>query len=281
LILNDKAECRKTDMALDFTIIGAQRAGTTWAFDRLSMHPDVYFPFGKEFNLWNRYETFVTYNRSIIDLYSNRFRSKFAVKNDKTKMGDVSPVYAVMSDLCIEKLYQFYPAVAVIYILRNPILRAYSAKRYSVTHGKIPPDDLRLPEMRRFFSDPGANIHSDYALHVERWQSIADKRQGRPLDVLLYDDLVHSPGSFIKNIASTIGVDQSFYDLIPGEIISARVNSSDQYEIPEELYAEMLAKYRPMIERLQELIGRDLSMWLSPEPFQEQPHLQADRRKSV
>ena len=180
------------------------------------MHPDVYFPFGKEFNLWNRYDTFVTYNRSIIDLYLNRFTSKFAVKNDKTKMGDVSPVYAVMNDLCIEKLYQSYPMVSVIYILRNPILRAYSAKRYSVTQGKIPPEGLRLLEMRRFFSEPGANIHSDYALHIERWQSIVDKRRGRPLDVMLYDDLVHSPRSFIRHIASTIGVDGSFYDLIPG-----------------------------------------------------------------
>ena len=47
---------------LDFLGIGAQKAGTTWLFERLQKHPEIHFPHIKEISFWNAH-----YPRSLKD----------------------------------------------------------------------------------------------------------------------------------------------------------------------------------------------------------------------
>lgn len=47
---------------LDFMGIGAQKAGTTWLFERLRKHPEIHFPHIKEISFWNAH-----YPRSLKD----------------------------------------------------------------------------------------------------------------------------------------------------------------------------------------------------------------------
>ena len=39
----------------DFLCIGVARAATTWIFDRLSQHPDVFLPKGKEVHFFDTF----------------------------------------------------------------------------------------------------------------------------------------------------------------------------------------------------------------------------------
>lgn len=39
---------------LDFLGIGAQKAGTTWLYEKLRLHPDIAFPAGKEVHFWDQ-----------------------------------------------------------------------------------------------------------------------------------------------------------------------------------------------------------------------------------
>jgi hypothetical protein len=251
-------------MALDFVIVGAQRAGTTWTFLRLSMHPQIYFPLGKEINFWNRYFDLAQTNPKMNGLYYGRFESKAIAKDDDLVLGDVSPNYAVMDKSCIDKLYERYPKAKAIYILRNPVLRTYSARRFSVTRGKIPAAGLSEANIEKLFEIPEARLHSDYADHIERWNEVARNRNATPLEIVYYEDLLRDPVKFIKQIASLIGIDGGFYDYLPAKIVGKPVNVAVHRELPGKLYPRILDLYRPMVTRLQALMQRDFSGWLDP-----------------
>jgi hypothetical protein len=249
-------------MALDFTIIGAQRSGTTWAFATLKMHPKVYFPLGKEVNFWSDYETYRHFNASMIGFYRNRFASRFLTGGEGYRSGDISPQYAVLPEPTIKKLYEFYPQARAIYLLRNPVMRTLSARHFSVKTGKLGEQFAELPALRTLLQDPRMLTHSDYAANLERWNAVAGATGAPTPTVLFYGDLRRDPKRFVRDLCRAVEIDDSFFDLLPPETYSERINASTDFVIPPELYEFALQTYRPLIERLQDVLDLDLAHWL-------------------
>lgn len=261
---SDPPRREQVRLQLGFAIIGAQRAGTSWAYSRLSMHPKVYFPLGKEINFWNRYDTLAEQSPWFFDLYSARFRSKFFSSGDGHRLGDVSPMYAPMTESCIDAFYRHCPDASVVYVLRHPVVRTWSARKFSVKHGKIDQKGLEVEALRKALQEREIQRNNDFVGNLERWRRAAERHGGRPPTALFYDQLLASPQDFVQELCQAIGLDGAFYHSIPQDIIAERVNTSTDLGIPPELYEAGLEICRPELLKLQDMLKVDLGRWLDP-----------------
>ncbi|MGH8601683.1 MAG: hypothetical protein ACREXR_02545 [Gammaproteobacteria bacterium] len=110
---------------------GAQKAATTWLFNMLSMHPRIYFPLGKESNAWLIDPEDGPREKILYSYFISRFQKQFQDTNSIYKCGDISPYYATMEEQKIIRIYDRFPQVKTIYLIRHPVDRAWSAVRMS------------------------------------------------------------------------------------------------------------------------------------------------------
>lgn len=106
-------------MKLDFFCIGAQKAGTTTLHDILNTHPEIYLPPRKEaqfFDINERYEKGLNY-------YFSTFFSTYA---GEKYIGNINPNLQ-LEERSIDRLIScFGKEIKIVFILRNPVKRAYS-----------------------------------------------------------------------------------------------------------------------------------------------------------
>ena len=106
---------------IDFLVVGAHRCGTTSLFKYLSAHPDIFMPARKELFFFNRGDRYCRGK----EWYLKEF---FSGAKPHQIMGEASPEYMLGGPcLCIKKTF---PYVKIIAILRNPVDRLFSHKRF-------------------------------------------------------------------------------------------------------------------------------------------------------
>lgn len=105
---------------VDFLIIGAQKCGTTALFEFLNEHPMIVGAVRKEINFFN-YDCF--YDKGI-----NYYHGYFPSKKKNQLYFEASPSYLQDNNYisCI-RIYNYYPKIKMIILLRNPVERAFSA----------------------------------------------------------------------------------------------------------------------------------------------------------
>lgn len=114
----------------DFIICGFQKCGTSALAKNLNQHPKVNvtrtnhekakISDGKEFNFFSKDEKISTYYMGL-DWYKSHF------KQNGTRWGEVSPNYSSTVFDVLDKMKKHLKNTKIIFSLRNPIYRAYSA----------------------------------------------------------------------------------------------------------------------------------------------------------
>ena len=104
-------------MPPNFICPGAARAATTALYYLLIQHPRVFLPSIKETRFFSRdYEKGLSW-------YEQKY---YADVKDETAIGDISPVYLI-DERCPKRIYDALGSeVRLIFMLRNPVERAYS-----------------------------------------------------------------------------------------------------------------------------------------------------------
>ena len=90
---------------LDFLGIGAQKAGTSWLFEALGLHPQLRFPAGKEVHFWDAQRT------NGLEWY----RALFPAQPTGVKSGEITPAYGFLSVDVIGEIREFNPALRMVY----------------------------------------------------------------------------------------------------------------------------------------------------------------------
>ena len=101
----------------NFIIIGVHKGGTTSLYNYLTQHPQIIPPIKKEMDFWSW-----KFNQSI-NWYLAHFPGISEVKNFLT--GEASPSYFDHPNAA-RRIYQFFPKIKLIILLRNPVDRAIS-----------------------------------------------------------------------------------------------------------------------------------------------------------
>ena len=188
----------------DYMVIGAQKAGTTWLWDNMVVHPrieparDVNVPghmdYRKEIHFWTDADRFA----KGLSFYQERF----ADKRDGCLIGDHTPTLYAMPEKKIKMIAELVPNIPVILILRNPVERALSCLKmmHSGTHGRPYLDDVSAEKVYEFLSV--FQRYGAYSTALALWRKYFN------VSVFFYEDLKERPYNFLNVIFETIGVEK-------------------------------------------------------------------------
>lgn len=154
---------------LTFMIIGAQKAGTTWLYDMLAQHPDVFLPAAKELHFYN--------NRDQLAAGYEAYLANFSGAENYAAVGEATPNYLSLIFNPNERDYQNQtddipsviasdlPDISLLVSLRNPIDRAISGFHHFHTRGKLPVN----AKLRDCAETYGILNIGNYANDLQRW----------------------------------------------------------------------------------------------------------------
>jgi len=234
---------------IHFLGIGAQKAGTTWIYHHLSQHPQICFPAGKEIHFWD------IYRKNGIEWWTGLF----ADDHHKRKQGEITPAYAMLDEAAIREIAILLPDLRVFYSLRNPIARAWSSALMALERAEMTIDDASHRWFLDHFKSAGSRLRGDYLSSIRRWQSVFS---GEQFLTIIFDDIIRDPGGVLALLCLHLGVDPNWFGGVPSTELTMPVFPGPGRDLPEPLLASLRVLYKPMINPLSEVLGRDLSPWL-------------------
>ena len=221
-------------MKLDFAIIGAQKAGSTFLRENLKEHPDIYIPNGE-----------VPYFEDP-DYHGNTHLEDYFKKGntDDKLIGIKRPNYLGKEEVP-PRLYEHNPNIKLIVFLRNPVERAFSAYFHGMRMGFLPikkVDDglLKIAEGDKAFHKryPSATELINfgyYYFHLKNYLEYFDRGQ---LYIGFVEDYKSNPLLTIQNLYRFLGVKEDF---IPSSLNKKPMSS---------IYSQKRLRYRQFAARV-------------------------------
>lgn len=241
---------------LNFVVIGSQKCGTTWLFDKLKMHPNLYFPVGKEGNYWNHkfYQG---------DVYRSIYHAAMngpIVELCHYVCGDITPEYSIMSLEQIQVLYDHHPDIHLFLMVRNPILRAWSAIKMTYQYYNMNLANLTDEQAIQGITTGKTAALGQYDVMVQSWIKIFDPTQ---LHIIFFDDLPTHYRDVLNKTCLITNVATDFFDQIPDSILKAPSLVGNNCPLKPAIYHQCLKFYQPAINFLADYTNRNLDHWLA------------------
>ena len=279
------------DTGPDFICIGAEKAGTTWLYDNIRHHPDVWLPPKpfKELHYFNdkipnkdllhigkfnhggllrkcssllrsptietlRWLWRFTHNRNdSMDWYRSLF-----TKTDKI-CGDITPLYCTMDARGVEYTRTVVGnKCKIILILRNPIERSWSSVKMLYRYRNI---DIRKCDASEIIEElrlPFMALKSDYSRMIKLWRTHFDEDM---FQVFFFDDLINDSEAFLVNICQFIGIDANEWR--PPNLAKATNKDKAEIAIPKDIKLKLATHFLTELEDLNKLFGGHTTTWLN------------------
>jgi Sulfotransferase family len=231
-----------------FLGIGVEKAGTTWLYENLRHHPDIYMP-AKELRYFDRY-----FHRPL-----RTYAAHFAPGVAKIR-GDITPTYCVLPLARIQFIRRVMPEVRIILMLRDPVERAWS---YGVMHLLRNPgrrlEETDDAELYAHFRSERSRARGSYPWILDRWHSVFPSEQ---VHIALFENIARAPDDVLRGILAHIGasVDISF-DTFP---LRRVVNPGPGIPLPDRYRRFLEELYREDIEALCAWYGPAVAAWRRP-----------------
>lgn len=230
----------------NFLCIGAQKAGTSWLYKNLRLHPEVFIPENRYIHYFDRH-----FNKSLKS-YSDNFK----LGENQTK-GEVIPGYGLIKCNRIRFVHKIIPELKLIFIIRNPIERAWSHAVMGLVKDKNRKiEDVSEDDFIQHFHSKLSKTKGNYIKIIDNWTKIFPKEA---LFLAFNDQILESPEVLLKNIFHHIGVSKlsSFEDFNLGE----RVNKGLKVEASERCMNILKEIHRPQILEIQKRYGSYSLNW--------------------
>lgn len=281
---------------IDFIGIGAQKAGTTWLWRMLKQHPDFDLPYIKEMHYFDRSETYPSPNklsksnltsrlidskwlkfsaktfyyqtkgadvkklRWLINWYLGRYDDNWYLslfKSFSGITGEITPSYSILNVNDIKKMHSLIPETKVVFILRNPIERAWSSYRFFLGK-KYNVHSLNGTEIKAFFNSPAQELRSNYIRTIENYASVFDPSR---ILICFFDAISEDPELLFNEILTFLNArtnHPSFaIDVLEKKLVSPKI------EMPIEVEKFLVDKYSVIIEQLSNTLGSYCFKWRS------------------
>jgi hypothetical protein len=234
---------------LDFLGIGAQKAGTSWLYAALLAHPQLRFPAGKEVHYWDQPRV-----RGV-----EWYRSLFPEQPSGVKSGEITPAYAFLPSAVIGEIRALNPRLRIVYLLRNPIERAWSSALMALARAEMEVDEASDQWFIDHFRSRGSLARGDYESCLRNWRSVFGVES---VLVLRHEMVREDPLALLAAVADHLGVDPAFYVRQRPAVVGKRVNPGPETALRASLLPVLREIYRPKIRGLADYLGWDLSLWL-------------------
>jgi hypothetical protein len=278
----------------DFICIGAPRAGTTWLYKTLQLHPEIWLPPLKEIayftkthppvlspsprsNLFKDIFHLAWYKdvlrvlarmRNVSDLknvewwiryYCGKrndrwYRSLFAKAPSGSRVGEISPQYTVSGDADIQHMRNIAPDTKILFLIREPLDHFWSRFHFNRRLGRLTGDEMASALKLLSVEDGQPKM-----LYSRTMRNYARHFPANQILVLFYDAIVDQPAHLLAEIFKFLGVPNCSID---PEKLSERINTTDRSNpMPEEIRAAVLNAYRQEIRVLAQVFGGYASEW--------------------
>lgn len=278
----------------DFIIMGAAKAGTTTLHRYLLRHPGVLMSDPKEPEFFSRDEV---YSRGV-----GWYRSLFEGASPTQLCGEASTTYTRWPHTAdaAPRIAETLPEVRLIYILRNPVDRAYSHYSHHMREGVTKTFEEALA---------GSSIYFDCGLYMAQLERHLKHTSRERVLCLFTEDLQRAPGETMRRLLEFVGAEpldlledgdlrenasgsehfvrarttqrlrrlpggQAIADALPKglrkQMFSVLAASPfgkrlrNQFQLPPmkpETREGLIERYREPNRRLAEFLGKDLSHW--------------------
>lgn len=280
------------DNALEryFVCIGAQKAGTTWLARVLSRHDQVFVTPVKEIHYfdhiagltshlsprkrrsryrkyhqrmwtqwhkWRAYRAQAPWYRAYMraELDDTWYASLFAARGGKLVAGEATPEYALIGEEGLRHIKRLAPDVRIIYIMRNPVTRAWSQLLHLCRSQKLDAEKLSVEEFTAMAQGERFEALADYIAVLDSLDAVFE-----PDQILLefYEDIHADREAALNRICTFLGVG---FD--PGRLggLEKRYNRSQQVSMPAELHKTLCNKYRAMALKIKHRMARVPAGW--------------------
>lgn len=246
----------------DVIIGGAPRSGTTFLCEMLSKHPHLFIPrpFAPEPKVCLVPDSHGT--RGLLARYERLFASApdGAIRIEKTaNYFENSEARTRIADLL--------PDVKLIFLLREPVARAYSNWSWSRKNGletltfaeaillegkRISPFGPDREHVRPF----DYMLRGRYGTFAERWINVFGRER---IAFMLFEDALLKPEAFASRVQLFIGVEPISWDLLR----TGRINATepDANGLDPGLEHELRERIAPEVLRFSSITGLDVSTW--------------------
>lgn len=251
-------------MAEHLFVVGAQRSGTTYLYEMLDAHPEIYM--AKPVKPEPKYFMGLTTDRMSRDDYVSRY---FSEAGDAKWFGEKSTSY-LESEKAARAIKQNFPAAKILVMLRDPIERAISHFSFTKDHGLEPFDIERAfqeePARKDSWRSAGTSVspyayleRGKYWQYLEQWESLFGKENL----VLLVKETFTGNLANIQALYRRLGVDDEFAPPGLDERVNAGSKGRGKCVLPAQTRAALREMYRPWNRVLTERYGLDLTCWES------------------
>ena len=242
-----------------FIIIGAQKSATRWLRTNLGRHPEV-FTAPQEVKFFNQ-------PRRYAALGVEWYRQQFERAGGAAIVGEATPGYLMWvhgPEDVARRIDENVPDVRLIALLREPIDRAQSALVHHIREERIHPSAKLLDVVRRQAPEDdwlGVVTGGWYASSLEPYL----RRFGDRLLVVLHDDLRSQAHQVYREALRHIGASDEFVPAAINEVTNSNQREAGlRSAVTPEERTQLFEYFRDDVDRLERLIGRDLSAWRPP-----------------
>ena len=183
------------------------------------------------------------------------YRDLFSHTRGVKTCGEITPDYSMLKPEDVSIIKAINPDMKFIFMLRNPVERAWSMIRYGSGRGRLEVNLASTDEIIYALQQPGVILRGDYEKTLDTYLQQFDSSQ---FLVCFYDAIKHNPTGLMNDIAKFLQVDP-----FPQGAINAtkRVNASKPRPMPNIVREYLLETYAPSIERISESFGSYASLW--------------------
>ncbi len=265
----------------DFLGIGAQKAGTTWLFHQLRSHPGLYLPPRKELHYfdipkhklsWGRVHDLLielrgSWTQPMLDrpglvaflLYYYLaprgdlwYAGLFAGAENRVR-GEITPAYATLRRSTLRAIRALAPDLRFIFLLRDPIDRAWSQARMELSARELASDGACL----NAFANRASQLRSRYTQTLDVYGSVFGRDR---IFVGFYDAICQEPTRLLHDIFAFLGVDAE-YPLDP-TVLSERFFCGRTEPLRPRLAVWLARSYHSELRLLEERLGERPGAWL-------------------
>lgn len=275
----------------DFICIGAQKAGTTWLHENLAQHSGIWLPPVKELHvldhapptLFKRLFSKVGYHRrarahlrQVLFRHSSDTEARslawhlalgrrdhawyeqlFGYAGGRLS-GEICPGYARIEESTISRISERYPKLKIIYLLRDPLDRAWSsvAMHFRKGGGSLVTQKQHHDILRELWR-PKSLAHCTYRRNIEAWSRHFPENQ---MYFGFFDRIKEEPETYLREILNFIGAKADFSPLN----VSKPINQGRGEEIELAVARDIATLLLPEAEYLQHRFGNPYTeRWLT------------------
>jgi hypothetical protein len=187
----------------DFLVVSPPKTGSTWLAENLRAHPGVFVPAVKELKYFSSLFKWVD---------PAWYLEQFAAGEGRVK-GEASPSYALLPVARIRLLRHLAPGLKVVFLLRDPVARAWSHAKHTHRHREATfadhaPDFAAVTESEwvENLAHDWVAASGDYLGQLRRWLSVFPRDQ---VFVGFHEDIAIRPAELLREVLAFLGVDAS------------------------------------------------------------------------